>query len=154
MLGVVVLLAAIDLIVKAWAANGLPPGRSIDLKLIQLRVTFNSGVAFSFGSGLPKGVLVGVTSLIILLATAAAWRAAPTSRPVERISIAAVIGGGLGNLIDRSVDGVVTDYLHTGWFPTFNLADVFITIGVGALLLTILPGAESVRGKTGQNDGE
>lgn len=32
-------------------------------------------------------------------------------------------------------DGVVTDYLHTGWFPTFNLADVFITVGAAALVL-------------------
>ncbi|WP_255375872.1 signal peptidase II [Saccharomonospora sp. CUA-673] len=51
-----------------------------------------------------------------------------------RLGLAAVPAGAVANLIDRGVDGAVTDYLHTGWFPTFNLADVFIT-GGGALLV-------------------
>ena len=43
--------------------------------------------------------------------------------------IGAVIGGAVANVIDRARDGVVTDYLHTGWWPTFNLADTFLVVG-------------------------
>nr|WP_246535913.1 signal peptidase II [Nocardioides aquaticus] len=41
----------------------------------------------------------------------------------------AVLGGAVANVIDRARDGVVTDYLHTGWWPTFNLADTFLVTG-------------------------
>ncbi|WP_413617344.1 signal peptidase II (plasmid) [Gordonia rubripertincta] len=63
-----------------------------------------------------------------------------TSHPTlaGRIGFAAVLGGALTNLIDRAADGVVTDYFHTGWFPTFNLADTFITIGVVLIVLDVL----------------
>ena len=45
-----------------------------------------------------------------------------------------------GNFLDRLDGDGVVDYLHTGWFPTFNLADVFVTTGVVALLVgTMVP---------------
>ena len=46
-----------------------------------------------------------------------------------------VAGGALGNLVDRAMDGRVTDYMHSGWFPTFNLADVGITLGVACVVI-------------------
>jgi signal peptidase II len=49
-----------------------------------------------------------------------------------------VLAGASGNLIDRAADGVVTDYLHAGWFPTFNGADVLLTLGAIALVLASL----------------
>ena len=137
MVATVVLLVAIDLILKAWVAGQLTDGRSLDLVLIQLRVTFNSGVAFGLGAGLPTGLLLAASALITLAVIVMAWRSgAAQVAPVERIALAVVIAGALANLVDRAVDGVVTDYLHTGWFPTFNLADVFITLGASTLLLS------------------
>ena len=46
-----------------------------------------------------------------------------------RTGAGAVIGGAVANVLDRARDGVVTDYLHTGWWPTFNLADTFLVTG-------------------------
>lgn len=57
-------------------------------------------------------------------------------------ALAAVLAGAVGNLADRAVDGVVTDYLDTGWFPTFNLADVFITVSAAVLVLASLRNTE------------
>jgi signal peptidase II len=54
------------------------------------------------------------------------------------VGLAAILAGALANLIDRAADGVVTDYLHTGWFPTFNLADTLITLGAALLVLVTL----------------
>ena len=49
-----------------------------------------------------------------------------------------MIGGALANVIDRAGDGEVTDFLHTGWWPTFNLADTFLIIGfIGIALLQL-----------------
>lgn len=44
-----------------------------------------------------------------------------------------MIGGAVANLVDRARDGVVTDYLHTGWWPTFNLADTFLVTGFSVI---------------------
>ena len=52
------------------------------------------------------------------------------------LAAALTAGGALGNVIDRIQGGSVVDMLHTGWWPTFNLADVFICIGVAVLALS------------------
>ncbi|MGI5139332.1 MULTISPECIES: signal peptidase II [unclassified Streptomyces] len=57
-----------------------------------------------------------------------AWRMAPRSRAAAA-ALALVVGGAAANLADRAADGVVTDYLATGWWPTFNLCDIFIVTG-------------------------
>ncbi|OYX00849.1 MAG: hypothetical protein B7Z15_20035 [Rhizobiales bacterium 32-66-8] len=60
-------------------------------------------------------------------------------RPLQRAGYGAIVGGAFGNLLDRLPDGMVTDFLDLhagGWhFPTFNLADIAISAGVGLLLL-------------------
>jgi signal peptidase II len=129
------LLAALDLGLKTWASRALTDGTSVDLQVIQLRLAFNSGVAFSLGDTLPSGVVLGVTGLIIAGLAVFAWSTTRTATLPIRLGLAAVLAGAIANLVDRAADGVVTDYLHTGWFPTFNLADVFITVGGAALVL-------------------
>ncbi|HOQ53464.1 MAG TPA: signal peptidase II, partial [Micropruina sp.] len=66
------------------------------------------------------------------------WITVPGSPWFVRAGLAGVLAGASTNLIDRSIDGVVTDYLHTGWFPTFNLPDVFITVGAALVVLGVL----------------
>lgn len=126
------LLAAADLSVKAAAVRWLT--EPADLALLELRVGYNPGIAFSLGDTLPSVVVVMVTAVITLAMVAYAVRAAPGLNRWSRAGFALVIGGAVGNLADRTTDGVVTDYLHTGWFPTFNLADILITLGAAALL--------------------
>ncbi|WP_341242926.1 signal peptidase II, partial [uncultured Nocardioides sp.] len=113
--------AAIDLGAKAASESRLADS-TVDLGLIQLRLAYNSGVAFSVGNRLPSWVIVAVTGTLALALVAYAWHRAPRAGWVERIAGGAVIGGAVANLVDRAGDGVVTDYLHTGWWPTFNLA--------------------------------
>jgi len=132
------LLALVDLGLKAWARTALANGHAIDLGPLQLRLGFNSGVAFSLGADLPAGVVLGGTGLIIVALAVFAWRAVRTATLPARLALTAMLAGAVANLIDRAADGMVTDYLHTGWFPTFNLADVFITAGAVALVLVSL----------------
>ena len=87
------------------------------------------------GDKLPAGVIVAITAAISILFAVYAWHRAPQAGWVERIAGGAVIGGAVANVVDRARDGVVTDYLHTGWWPTFNLADTFIVTGCIAIAL-------------------
>lgn len=135
---VAVVLAATDLIVKAWASRALADGHSIDLAVLQLRLAYNPGVAFSLGATLPGWVVLTATAGITAALAAYTWRAARTATRTARLGLATVLAGAIANLLDRSVDGVVTDYLHTGWWPTFNLADTFITCGATLLILASL----------------
>ncbi|EGD42767.1 signal peptidase II [Nocardioides sp. NPDC057772] len=120
--------AAVDLAAKALSEARLADS-TVDLGLIQLQLVYNPGMAFSMGDRLPGGVIVTVTAAISVALAIYAWHRAPQAGWVERIAGGAVIGGAVANVVDRARDGVVTDYLHTGWWPTFNLADTFLVIG-------------------------
>ena len=126
--------AAIDLAAKAVSEARLADS-SVDVGLLQLQLAYNSGVAFSMGDRLPVSVIVAVTAAIAVAFMAFAWRRAAQAGWVERIAGGAVIGGALANVVDRAGDGRVTDYLHTGWWPTFNLADTFLVTGVIVIAL-------------------
>jgi len=130
-------LTAADLALKALAEDRLTggPGPQL-LGLLELRLTYNPGVAFSLGASMPTWVIVALTGLITAAVAAYAWRTAPTTPLAGRVGLAGMLGGALANLIDRGLDGVVTDYLHSGWWPTFNLADAFIVAGAVLLVLT------------------
>lgn len=128
-------LAGIDLGAKAWAQQALVDA-PIEAWPVNLQLAFNPGMAFSFAADAPAGVVITVAGLITTALAVWAWRIAPTARLAWRAAIAAILGGALANVIDRAGDGVVTDYLHTGWWPTFNLADVFIVCG-GLLLVAL-----------------
>lgn len=121
-------IAGIDLAAKA-ASEARLADSTVDLGLIQLQLAYNPGVAFSMGDKLPAGVIVAMTAAISVGFVAYAWHRAPRAGWIERIAGGAVIGGAVANVIDRARDGVVTDYLHTGWWPTFNLADTFLVTG-------------------------
>ncbi|KGN40995.1 signal peptidase [Knoellia aerolata DSM 18566] len=125
---------AIDLTAKATSEVRLADS-SVDLGLLQLQLAYNSGVAFSMGNTLPAGVVVAVTAAIAVALMGYAWNRAPQAGWVERIAGGSVIGGAVANVVDRSRDGVVTDYLHTGWWPTFNLADTFLSTGFSVIAL-------------------
>lgn len=120
--------AGVDLAAKA-AAEARLTDSVVDLGLLQLRLAHNSGVAFGAGDKLPAAVLVALTAAICVAFGVYAWHRAPRAGWIERIAGGAIIGGAAANVVDRARDGVVTDYLHTGWWPTFNLADAFLVAG-------------------------
>ena len=108
------------------------------LPFLGLYRTWNHGIAFSMLSGLPDMALVAFTVAIIALVSYL-WFRAPSGCLAARIGFALIIGGAIGNLIDRLMHGYVIDYVlfHTPvWsFAVFNLADTFISIGAALILL-------------------
>lgn len=135
---VVVALAAAALLVEPVARRKLSDGRTVDLGLLQLKLAYNSGVAFSLGDQLPAAIVLAVTATITAGVGLYAWRTVPTSSLVGVVGLSAILAGAAANVIDRAGDGNVTDYFHTGWWPTFNLADTYLTCGVVLLIASLL----------------
>lgn len=131
----VVALAGLDLAAKAVAEARLG-GSGVDLGPVDLRLAYNAGVAFGLGGRLPSWTVIAVTAVITAVIGGYGWRAAPAAALAARLAGAAILAGAVANLVDRAGDGVVTDYLHTGWWPTFNLADTMLSLGVITLVLT------------------
>lgn len=132
-------LAGVDQLLKIWATASLMPVGQAPLipGFIELQYVLNDGMAFSMLSG-QRWLLIGVTG-VVLLAVTVALIVHPMPR-LERITWMLILGGGLGNLIDRVRTGVVVDYLNFQFmdFPVFNFADICVCTGVGLLILSLL----------------
>ncbi|XTP38361.1 signal peptidase II (plasmid) [Mycobacterium sp. TJFP1] len=144
-----VLVAGLDLGLKAWAGRALSDGSTTDLGPLQLRLTFNPGVAFSLGDTLPRAVLLGLTGVIVAALAVFAFCFTRTAALPFVLALAAMLGGALANVIDRAADGLVTDYLHTGWFATFNLADAFVVTGAAILVVASWRASATTDARTG-----
>ncbi|HVP15037.1 MAG TPA: signal peptidase II [Terriglobales bacterium] len=145
-------IVALDRWTKAWASRALPfdhPVRILD-DFVRLTYTRNSGVAFGIGQG--TGFPYYWLSLLAIVAIlwmfwrgrrAGSGRGMPLAR---RLSLALVLGGAIGNLVDRVASGEVVDFIEVGiprWhWPVFNVADSAVTIGVLVLALTWSRGRE------------
>jgi signal peptidase II len=133
---VAVLVVALDQLTKSLVENSIVPGEEHRLLPgIELVDARNHGVAFGF---LP-GHHVAVTIVIgVALAALLVYFLRHSTRPLIWLPTGMLIGGALGNIIDRLRDGSVTDFvkLPLGW-PPFNLADASITFGVLALLFVV-----------------
>ena len=96
----------------------------------------NSGIAFGLFSSRTAAVIVltgiAVVWMLVFFARSGA------RHPVLPVALGLVIGGSISNLLDRVRLGYVTDFLDLRYWPAFNLADSFIVIGVGILLVALL----------------
>jgi len=94
--------------------------------LVGLERTLNSGIAF--GINLPEHFQMFVIFLALFFVSWYASKDAKTN--TSKVGFGLIIGGGLANIIDRLLDGTVTDFFQVGSFPVFNAADSSITIGI------------------------
>lgn len=134
--GVALLVIALDQLTKHLVRSSITPGDEHRfLPGIELVNTRNRGVAF----GVLPGSQVAVTILIVVaLLVLLVYFARHLDRPFIWLPTGLLIGGAVGNIVDRIRSGSVTDFvkLPLGW-PPFNLADAAITIGIVALVIVI-----------------
>lgn len=131
----------IDQVTKHLAQTSLSDGRFVDLfgGLLRLDYTENTGAAFSvFRSGGSVFVLIAIVVSVGILVY---YRRAASAARIVRIALGLILGGALGNLVDRVRLGYVVDFIDLRWWPVFNLADSAIVIGVALLLLSSLKAA-------------
>ncbi len=137
---IVVLLIAFDQFTKYLATQYLEPVGSMPFipGVMELRYVLNDGAAFGFFAG-RTWLLIGFTGVaLVALAIFAASRKNKTW--LERVSYILIISGGVGNLIDRIVSGVVVDFFATTFinFAVFNVADCFVVVGTILLMLFVI----------------
>jgi signal peptidase II len=131
--GVVV---AIDQGTKALARTLVDRGDRVEvLPFLAFHNVRNEGVAFGLGGDIPAAA-IGAT-ILVLLCLLVFLAARSRTGWLIWLPAALLIGGALGNLSDRVRDGAVTDFIDLPLWPTFNLADVSIVVGVLLLLFDI-----------------
>lgn len=141
---VIIIAVILDQAVKIAVENYLPMQEAVPLlPVLALYRTYNLGVAFSLLSGMEREFIIGMRVVIVAFVLWL-WRRTPKDRPFAHVGFSLIIAGAAGNLIDGFVYGHVIDYIlfHTAsWsFAVFNLADSFITIGAGFVILDELLG--------------
>jgi signal peptidase II len=133
----VLTIVVLDQLTKSWAVGALANGpKQIVGDTVELNLTRNGGSAFSRFQGITPILAVGAVIITIVLIRVLRG----TTDRILVIGLALVLGGALGNLMDRIfrspgfMRGHVVDFVAVGWWPVFNLADSCITIG-GILLV-------------------
>jgi signal peptidase II len=129
---VMAVVIALDQVTKALVRSNVELGDSDGvLPGVQLVHVRNEGVAFSrfSGGGTIVAVIVGAALLALI-----AYFATHMDKPLVWLPTGMLLGGALGNIIDRIADGAVTDFIKLPAWPAFNVADVSITFGVLVLL--------------------
>jgi signal peptidase II len=141
---VLLIVIGLDQLTKHTIATSIAPGeRQKFLPAIDLVHVRNNGVAFGlFSSG---GALVLVITFVALAVLLGYFLVRPT-RPWLWLPTGMLIGGAVGNLIDRVATGSVIDFIKLPAWPAFNVADMSITFGVLALLW-VLEGRRPERGR-------
>lgn len=135
----VCVMVAADQAIKLSVQQLMDYHQRIDLlPFFALFLTYNTGIAFSMLAGAGAGPLIAL-SLTVTAFVTWLWVSSPADRAIAHWGFALIIGGAIGNLIDRVSYGYVIDYFlfHTpGWsFAIFNLADAAITVGAGLVIL-------------------
>ena len=130
------LVVALDQGTKALVTSHIDRGDRVEvLPFLALENVRNKGVAFGLGGDI-SAALIGVT-IVLLVGMLVVLAIRGGGGWLVWLPAALLLGGALGNLADRARDGAVTDFIDLPLWPTFNLADVAITVGVLLLLLDI-----------------
>ena len=131
---------ALDQWTKRWASDFLAYHAPIDVigEVVRFTYTRNPGIAFGLGAG--SRFPFWLFSVAAVFAIAFLFLRHPAPSALRRVALSLILGGALGNLIDRVRFGEVVDFIEIGWgrwhWPVFNVADSAVTIGVVLFALT------------------
>ena len=153
-LAAVAALVGIDQLIKLWASNVLQPVGAMPLipHVVELRFVLNQGMAFSLLSGKQWLLSVATSAALLLVAYWLFFRS--RNNRLQQAALILVLGGGIGNLIDRVLNGEVVDYINLLFmqFAVFNFADICVCVGVGLWVLVIF--LEELHAENGQSPKE
>ena len=147
MLGIVAGIVLLDQISKAMVHEWLPLHSSVTIipGLLDFSYVRNTGAAFGLLNAVDipfKRALMTAIGLFALIAIGLYASRVPPGQPLSRLGLAAIIGGAIGNLIDRVASGYVVDFVDVYWgswhFWAFNVADAGITVGACCLILDMV----------------
>ena len=132
-------LIGIDQAIKLWATNVLQPVGAMPLipHVVELRFVLNQGMAFSLLSGKQLFLIIATSAALLAVAYGLFFRS--RGKRLQQAALVLVLGGGIGNLIDRVLNGEVVDYINLLFmqFAVFNFADICVCVGVALWVLVI-----------------
>jgi signal peptidase II len=140
LVAVAAVILAVDIVTKVAAVRLLEPGEPVSIigDTVTWTLVRNSGAAFSMATGSTWILTLIATSVVIGIV----WMGRRLVSPWWAIGLGMILGGALGNLVDRffrwpgPLRGHVVDFLSVGWWPVFNVADASVVCG--AVLLVVL----------------
>ena len=150
LLAIVIGIVALDQLTKFQVVSTLELGERVAVFTgFDLFRAHNYGAAFSFlndAGGWQRWLLTGISLVASTVLITWLWRL-PKNQRLLAVALAVLLGGAVGNLIDRALFGYVVDFIsvyYADWrFATFNIADAAISIGAALLVLDILIGARA-----------
>ena len=128
MVAVAVAVIVVDQVTKSLAVARLSSRPVHLIGPFALLLSYNTGAAFSIGTGLTLPIIV----IAVVLVAVVAWFGRAVPNTVAAVGVGMILGGAVGNLADRLFrghHGAVIDFLYSGFWPTFNVADSSIVCG-------------------------
>lgn len=140
---IVLTIVSVDQLTKGWVVRELPAYTPVDVAAWLrpvLSFTYVKNTGASFGMFPQLNSVFTVLSAVVILLLALFQRTIPPQAWIVHVALALVMGGALGNLIDRITRGYVVDFLDVNFWPfanwpVFNVADSAIVVGVAILLI-------------------
>lgn len=144
----------VDQLVKLWVRNHLAVGERRDLiPLVELLHVENTGAAFSSFSGM-TWVLTALSAVVSVLLILSLWKGWLSTGWFSELAVTLVLGGAVGNLIDRALAGKVTDMFNFTFmnFGVFNVADICVCVGVAMYVIYLLFGPKESKDESHETD--
>ena len=140
---IVVLIIAVDQISKYWVMNniGMTDSISIIPNVIDFVYVKNTGAAFSFLADKKYGIIIlSIVSVVFCVGVIYFMIKHKPKNKLLNVSLAFMLAGAAGNVIDRIARGYVVDFIETTFikFPVFNVADIAITLGAFMIIIYVL----------------
>ena len=139
--GAAVLVLVLDVLTKGWAVSALSDGRDIHIIwTLHFALTHNEGMAFSTGTNV--GPFIGMLAIVVIAILLLTMR--KQGNVMSVIATGCIIGGALGNVVDRVfrgsgfMGGAVVDFIDLRWWPVFNVADIGIVCGALAVAYSMI----------------
>jgi signal peptidase II len=139
--GAAVSVLVLDVLTKGWAVSALSDGRDIHvIWTLHFALTHNEGMAFSTGTNV--GPFIGMLAIVVIAILLLTMR--KQGNVVSVIATGCIIGGALGNVVDRVfrgsgfMGGAVVDFIDLRWWPVFNVADIGIVCGAIAVAVGMM----------------
>ena len=140
-LGAALVVLILDILTKGWAMSALSNGRDIHIFwTLHFALTHNEGMAFSTGTNV--GPFIGMLAIVVIAILIFTLR--KQSSVVSLVATGCIIGGAIGNVLDRVfrgsgfMDGAVVDFIDFRWWPVFNVADIGIVCGAIAVAYSMI----------------
>ena len=145
------LIVAADQLSKMWIRGSLPDGQSLPIVgFLKWTHVHNTGGAVGLfqGQSFPLTIVACEGVVVLLVYALIVYRRFPfLNNMLGKFALGLVLGGTIGNLIDRLRFGYVTDFIDVGFWPTFNIADSSVVVGVIIFAFSLLSLEEAVKEK-------